>query len=240
MIEEFKNRPREEAREQIEDYIAVHGLKGYDRLPSERDLCTMWGYNRMTLRSAIQNLIMEGVLYNKKGSGTYVAPQKLNRNLQDLKSFSATVQETGRTLTTKVVSKRIIECNKQVSQKLCLTLGHQVFELIRIRNIDDEPILIETTYLDYEKHAGIDTHDFGSESLYAVLETNYGTIVSSGSEKVGITYATTEEAKLLAVGEGTPVFFLTGVVSDCENRPVEYFKTIARSDKMRFSSTLKR
>ena len=240
MIQEFRNRPREEAGEKIEHYILQNQLKPHDKLPSERDLCEMWGFNRTTLRSALLRLIQDGKLYNKRGSGTFVAPLKLNRNLQDLKSFSATVEETGRGLATDVLSKRVIESNKQIAKQLCIVLGHRVLELIRMRKIDGEPVMIETTYLDYERYQGLEQHDFSKESLYNVMEQNYGTSISNGTQKLSITYAEAHEAELLKVEEGRPLYYLTGLVKDEENIPVEYFKTVARVDKIRFSSTLTR
>ncbi|SHJ09212.1 GntR family transcriptional regulator [Clostridium amylolyticum] len=240
MIDEFRNRPREEASEKIEFYIIQNQLKPHDKLPSERDMCTMWGFNRTTLRGAIQNLIILGKLYNKKGSGTYVAPNKLERDLQDLKPFSATVSEAEKNLETKVVSKRILESTKQISQKLKILLGHKVLELIRVRIVDDEPIMIEISYLDYEKFQRLDEHDFSKESLYKVIEKNYDIKIEKGNEKIGITYATEDEAELLQIKEGEPLYFLTGVVTDDQGFPVEYFKSVSRADKIRFSSRLTR
>jgi hypothetical protein len=40
--------------------------------------------------------------------------------------------------------------------------------------------------------------------------------------------------------EGAPVIYQTGVVSDEENVPVDYFKSIARSEYIRFASVLVR
>ena len=76
-------RPREEATELIECYIRRMDLQPYERLPSERELCQLWNLNRSTLRNAIRKLTEEGRLYSVKGSGTYIAPSKLERNLQD-------------------------------------------------------------------------------------------------------------------------------------------------------------
>lgn len=238
MAQNHKISPREEAKEKLLEYMIGNSLKAHDKLPSERDFSSLWGVNRMTLRSAIQALITEGILYNKKGSGTFIAPEKLNRNLQDLKSFSETVKESGRTLRTLEISKRVIESNKQVSQKLCVTLGHPVLELVRVRYIDEEPVMIETTYMDYKKYKAIDHHDFSKESLYQVIETEYGISVDSGSEKISITFATEEEASLLEVKANEPLFFLTGTVLDEAQGVLEYFKTVARNDKIRFSSKL--
>lgn len=240
MIDEFRSRPREEASEKIEVYIIKNQLKPHDKLPSERGMCAMWGFNRTTLRGAIQNLITLGKLYNKKGSGTYVAPYKLERNLQDLKPFSETVREENKILETKVISKRILESTKQISQKLKILLGHKVLELIRLRIVEGEPIMMEFSYVDYEKFHGLEERDFSKESLYKVIEEDYGIVIEKGSEKIGITYATEDEAELLQIEEGDPLYFLTGVVTDTQGVPVEYFKSVSRSDKMRFSSKLTR
>ena len=52
----------------------------------------MWGLNRATLRAALRRLIELGRIYSLKGSGTYVAPPKLERNLQDAKSTTESVR----------------------------------------------------------------------------------------------------------------------------------------------------
>ena len=49
-------RPRDEATEYIECYILEKNLPPHAKLPSERDMCSMWGFNRTTLRSAISTL----------------------------------------------------------------------------------------------------------------------------------------------------------------------------------------
>ena len=98
-----RQKPRDEAIEKIENYIIQNHLKPGDRLPSERSMCDMWDFNRSTLRSAIKQLILEGKIYNKNGSGTYVSGEKLVRNLQDTDGFYQTVKRSGREITTKVV-----------------------------------------------------------------------------------------------------------------------------------------
>ena len=64
--------------------------------------------------------------------------------------------------------------------------------------------------------------------------------VHHGREEVGITYAAREEADCLEVEEGTPLFYLSGVSSDINDRPVEHFKSVVRADQVRFSSVLTR
>ena len=229
--------PRDEALERIKCYIAQNRLAPRTRLPGERELCALWGVNRATLRSAIQRLIKEGRLYSIKGSGTYVAPPKLERSLQDAKSTSESVRAAGFVLQNKVLDVRVLECSRSVSQKLQIPLGRKVFYLSRLRIIDGTPYMLEGCYVDWELCPGLEEHDYTTESLYRVLNS-HGVYPVQGEEQVGITYATEEEARHLRLEEGDHLFFLFCVTCERDGRPVDHFKSVARSDKVRFSTVL--
>lgn len=237
MEEKYKNHFRDEAIEKIEYYIIKNKIRPHEKIPSERDLCEMWGFNRTTLRFAIQRLVIEGKLYQKKGSGTYVSEPKLIRNLQNLSSLSEEVRGHNKTLTSKILDYRVIESNKETTKKLHLTLGSKIFVLTRMRYIDEEPVTIETSFMDYGRFSMLTNHDFSKESLYSVIEEE-GVTLTKGEESIGITYATNYEAELLNIEPGKAVFYVSGMVYDGEDQPVEYFKSIVTADKIKFSSVL--
>jgi GntR family transcriptional regulator len=239
VMEELKVSPRDEAAENIEGYIAFNKFEPHTKIPSERDLCEMWGFNRTTLRSAISRLIEEGKLYNRLGSGTFVAPPKVVRNLQDLKSLAEYSHEYGSVLTSKVISMNVLESNKKISQKLHIPLGRKIYELLRIRIFDNDPTSIDTSYVEFERFPNLERFDFAKESFYNVLKSEYNVKIVGGEEKIGITYASAVEAKSLSIPVETAVFFLNGIIWDEKEIPIEYFKSIVRSDKVRFASVLK-
>lgn len=240
MVHPHQLRPRDEAAELLECYIAEHQLQPHQKLPAERKLCELWQVNRSTLRSAIHKLVVEGKLYSKVGSGTFVAPPKLVRNLQDMEFMGSVAAKAGKRLTSRVIAMDVIESNKQISQKLKIPLGHRVFALSRLRFIDEVPTMIETGYINYNYCAGIEKYDFAERSLYETLVGDYDLDPIQGQEKLSITYTTGEEADLLQVPEGTAVFFLSGVSCGQLNQPIEYFKSVVRADQIRFSSMLTR
>lgn len=240
MKDTYRNRSRDEATEKIEYYIIKNKLAPHTKILSERDMCALWDFNRTTLRSAIQRLITEGKLYQKKGSGTYVAQPKLTRNLQDLTALSVSAKNSGRTITNKLLSIDIMETNKQLTQKLHLPLGHKVHALTRLRYLDGEPVTIENSFMDYERFPNLTNHSFEKESLYDIIENESGIQIMQGEERIGIAYATDYEAELLDIEPEKAVFYLSGVTYDGEGEPVEYFKSIVRADKIRFASVLKR
>ena len=77
----YKVQPSIEAMERLYNFISVNRLNANTRIPSERDLCEMWGISRSTLRQAIDSLVENGLLYRVRNTGVFVAPSKLIRNM---------------------------------------------------------------------------------------------------------------------------------------------------------------
>ncbi len=237
-MEQQRPRHRDEAVELIECYLHQQDFAPHAKLPSERDMCQMWGLNRTTLRTAIRRLMERGVLYALKGSGTYVAAPRLERNLQDAKSTTESVRSAGRKLKTRLLERQVIEAGPYLSEKLQVAEGSRVLFLRRLRIMDGIPYMIEINYVNLEYCPRLVDYDFSEESLFRAL--NYHHIYpSQGKESVGITYATVEEARLLQIPEGEHLFFLTGVTRDNRGVTLEFFKSVARSDMVRFSSILR-
>ncbi|MDF2682747.1 MAG: Transcriptional regulator, GntR family [Brevibacillus sp.] len=225
--------------EKIEAYISLNQLQAHDKLPSERELSSLWDVNRMTLRNAIERLIDEGVLYRLHGSGTYVAVKKINRNLWQFLSFSDAMKEAGLDAQTKVISLRIIEANKALAKTFSILLGTQVVELKRIRNVENEPFALEAIYIPYHLCPGIEHHDLEKESLYAILREVYGIELTRSKQEISITYLTEEEAAYLGVAAGEAAICTKVVTATDEKLPVEYTMEIARGDRCKFSTILK-
>lgn len=232
-------KPREEVVEKVEYFIDQNQLRPHDKLPSERQLCDVLGTSRTTLRSAIKRLIIEGVIYSKRGAGTFVAPRKLVRNLQDMESLSKSAMAVNKVLSTKVLYADIIECNKELSKRMKLTLGSKIYCLQRLRLIDGIPAMLELAYIEYSLCKGIERYDFSQESLYQTLEEVYNVKIDHGSESLSVTYVSEQEGELLDVENGTPVFYITGNVFTVDEKTIEFYKSIVRADQIRFSSVLK-
>jgi GntR family transcriptional regulator len=104
--------------------------------------------------------------------------------------------------------------------------------------MDEVPFMLETTCVDYTLCPGIENYDFSGESLYHVLEHDFKIRVDHGVEQVGITLVGEEESTLLEIPAGRAVFFISGASDTAQDRRVEYFESVIRSDQVRFISTL--
>ena len=237
--EKSRVRHRDEAVELIECYLQHHDLAPHAKLPSEREMCDMWDLNRATLRAALRRLIELGRIYSLKGSGTYVAPPKLERNLQDAKSTTESVRGAGHKLRTTLLEQDVILANPIVAKTMGIPEGQRVLYLRRLRIMDGVPYMVETNYVNLQVCPRLLDYDFRDESLYRVL--NYHNVFPcQGYESVGVTYATESEARHLQMEAGEPLYLLTGVANDQHGNAVEYFKSVARPDKVRFSSILRK
>ena len=121
-MKEYTPRPREAAYEQVCAYILENHLKPYDLLPTEREMCERWGFNRCTLRSALKRLVSEGQLTIKQGSGIRIAP-RFSRFVQGLQGFSEHALSNGHEVETRLLSFSTIECDihlaKRFNREIC-------------------------------------------------------------------------------------------------------------------------
>lgn len=222
----------------IECFIMENNLKPDDKLPSERSLCESSGASRTLVRAAINQLIQEGVLYSRIGSGTFIKRPKVCRQLQNYIPFKTTVENEGRKFSTSVLSFQKIESNKNIARHLHLTLGYPVYELRRLRFIDDDPFMIDVSYIDAKRFEKLNEYDFSKKSLYKVLEQVYHTRIHKGQEKTSITFASRFESSVLSIKEGEALFYISGLARDENDSPVEYAKVVVKKDQVKFSCYL--
>jgi GntR family transcriptional regulator len=237
-IEVYRSRPRDEIVERIECFILERQLKPGDQLPSERELCENWDCNRMTFRAAVKRLVAEGKIVTIPTTGNFVAPAKLERYLQDLTSFSDFVMQKGYHIDNRLISNCTIPATPKMAEKLKIPIGSDIFELVRLRLVDNAPITLETAHLPCSTFSGIQKYDFERLSLYSVLERKYSVTFGGGTEEISLTFADTNEAELLQVEEGEALFYLKGLTWDENKEPVEIIKSVSRTDRLSFAGVL--
>ncbi|MBS1251847.1 MAG: HTH-type transcriptional repressor YvoA [Anaerolineales bacterium] len=205
------------------------------RLPSETELCQTFGISRTVVRQALRELEYEGLLYREQGKGTFVAEPKISESLmQDLSGFYEDMVAQGLTPVTKVLMREVQPATGKVADYLQVEPGDKVIVVERLRSIDDEPILLVTTYLPYDICPELVEEDWGAQSLYALLEDKYGFELSHGRRTIEAVAADQYESELLSIEEGAPLILLDSVSYLEDGRPIEYYHAVHRGDRSRF------
>jgi GntR family transcriptional regulator len=227
-------------RENLRELIRSEDLPEGALIPSERELSDIYGVNRLTVRQAITELVNEGLLDRRRGIGTFVANHKIAHPMPDLAGFSERMLRTGHKPGGKVLSLTTQHPARSVAQALKIPLDGYVVSVVRLRLVDDEPIMLETCALPADLVPGLRAEDLDDQSLYRVLATRYGIQMVEAEEVLEPVSLTSYEAQILDTETGRPALLVEGIVFTNERKPVEFTKSLVRGDKARFYFRLHR
>ena len=221
----------------ITDRIAAGDLRPGDSLPSERDIATMTGLSRVTVRKALQTLVEAGQVFQRRGSGTFVAPPvtRIEQSLSQLTSFSQDMARRGMTARSVWISRAIHTPTPDEMMALGLGAQDSVARLERVRVADDMPLAIERAVL---SSAVLPVPTVVEQSLYAVLET-LGMRPVRALQRISAANVGARDAKLLQVAEGVAVLRIERVSYLATGRVVEVTRSIYRGDAYDFAAELR-
>lgn len=126
--------------------LIADGLSVGATIPSERELCEEFGVSRMTVRQAVDALVVEGLLERVQGRGTFVAQPKVDLQPR-LASFPEEMRRRGMEPSVEVLSAARTAAPRQVADALELPEGAEVHHLRRLRLADGLPMAVEENWV---------------------------------------------------------------------------------------------
>jgi len=204
-----------------------------DALPSERKLIELTGTSRVTIRKAIDQLIAEGLLFRRQGSGTYIA-EPIEQSGEELTGFTADAKHRGEMPSSLWLVRAVAAPTEDEAKHLRIGLSNQVARLGRVRVSNGEPLAIEHAVVPI---ALLPDPDSVKESLYEVLRKN-GNHPVSGTQKLCAALATPTEAGLLSIAENSEILRIERNTFLADGTPVEYTRSAYRGDKYAFVTAL--
>jgi GntR family transcriptional regulator len=204
-----------------------------EALPAERILTTITGYSRVTVRRAIEELLREGILSRRHGSGTYVT-RRIEQPLSVLAGFSEDIRSRGLRPGSVWLSRALASPTPEERLALGLRPQEKVVRLSRVRTADDDPLAIEHAVVPAE---ALPSPDAVGVSLYAALaERGFRPI--NGVQRLRAALATPEEARLLLIPAGSAILRIERRGFLESGRPVELTTSAYRGDRYDFMSTM--
>ena len=220
-----------ELRKQIQQGL----LKENEQILTEKELSAKYNVSRITVRKAIEILSDEDLLTSKQGMGTFVTGKRLVRSLNTLMSFSQNCIQNGQKPGTKFLSADIVDAMPNDLKYLHLQEGDKVIRIFRLRYCDDVPVMLEENHFS-RKFAFLLSGD-RTQPLFSTLSA-HNIILKTGTKKIGICYATEDEAEKLGVKENEALIFMRDTCSDAEGNPVYYGKNIINADRYTYELQL--
>lgn len=204
-------------------------------LPSERTLSELLNVSRVTARKAIDQLVDQGLVVRRRGSGNYIAP-RIEQPLSNLTSFSEQLQQRGYTPKSRWLKRAIVTASADEQMSLALSPSSKVARLERLRMADDVVMAYEVSVL--PQHIVPKPEAIG-DSLYAFLEST-GKAPARALQHIRAMNAPAELAQQLEVPEGQAVLFITRIAYLDSGEAVELTHSYCRSDHYDFVAEMRR
>jgi GntR family transcriptional regulator len=219
-------------RKALSEEIATGRWKPGDRLPSEPDICKHFDVSRTTVRQALAELEVEGMIRRDKGRGTFVAlPRTASWFLQSSHGFFDEAKGDGHEVVSRVLRSEIAPLGAWACDALELSEGERGVVLERLRWVDGRVVMFVETYLPKRFADAVLDADLEGGSLYRTLEERMGCRVASGRRVVEATTAEEKLATMLEISPGSPLLYVESVSYDEAGEPFECYRAWHRADR---------
>lgn len=213
--------------------IASGAYKPHSKLPSQRDLGDDFGLSHMTVRRAINELIQEGLIYARQGSGLFVAEPKRDAELGPLIGFTEDMKLRGMAASSRLLDRRIVSASTMLATTLRVVVGQPLVFLRRLRFADNEPMGIQSTFLPASLVPGLLDIELENISLYELLRTRFAVRMVDAQTSASAELASEEEAELLQLPLPAALLVTEQVTFIEGGQPIEFARSLYRGDRYR-------
>jgi GntR family transcriptional regulator len=227
----------------IQEYIAELILSGKllpdTKIQSEREFSEDLGVSRMTVRKAITELVNEGLLERKHGSGTYVAKPKVTYESRELVNYVQAMQQRNISVASQLLEFGEIAASRRLSELLEIEIGSPIYRVSILRFANRVPVVLERGFFPCERCPKLEEWDLEKSSIYDLLVSVYNSHPGRISQTVEAVVAGDTVAQQLRVDEGFPLLMLSRIIYGKENeKPVVFSQDFLRSDYARIHADI--
>lgn len=179
-----------------------------DLLPSENELCQLYGMTRPTVRQSLSNLANDGYIRKHQGKGSIV--HQLPREIGIL-SVSGTTSAVGdMNLKTRIIVKPEL---RQWTGDFIFPLSELEREsgyvyMERLRLLDNAPVFYDISFLPNINLPRITGRQFENRSLFQILREHYHIEIRGGEQRIKAIPASAKISRFLKVEKGKAVLHL--------------------------------
>ncbi|MEK6582601.1 MAG: GntR family transcriptional regulator [Nitrospirota bacterium] len=209
------------------------------KIPTEEELCKIYGVSKAPVRAAILELVRQGYLMRQQGKGTFVCKKVISEGLTMLTSFRELMLEAGINFSTEVLAQTVMMPTDDLDIKLNIPENKHVIYIKRLRTVDNEPVLLQEAYIPYHICPPLLNEDVANNSLFDIFEKKHGIKITKVKDYIEIIYLNADESRRLGLSEGSAALLLTQHFYAGDTQ-IMYMRSVKRPDRFRFLIELER
>lgn len=218
-------------RQRILDGVYAPGT----RVPTEAEFVREFGVSAITIRRAMRDLTMEGLLIGRQGLGVFVADhQRIVRAVGThlRASLADEIRRSGAAAGVKAMSSVLVPAPHVVADRLGLRTGTVVYRHEKLLLADHEPIGFDVTYL--PRKIGDPVREAISGEFIVDVLRDRGVAMDHIDYEFQGGVTSEEEAAVLGVPVGFPLLVVNYIVIGPEGRPIVTGRNASRSDRFTY------
>ncbi|MCM0647624.1 trehalose operon repressor [Clostridium swellfunianum] len=209
-------------------------LEANSKLPSESELMEGYGVSRDTVRKALNLLEQKGYIQKLQGKGSFVLDiNRYDFPVSGLISFKELAQKMNMKAKTTVKKLELFEPDSFLKNDMDLAEEGKVWEVIRIRQIGDQKIILDKDYLS-EKFVPNLTVDICENSIYEHLEKSLGLKIGYAKKEITVQACTEEDKAYLDLKGYDMIVVVRSHVYLEDTSLFQYTESRHRPDKFKF------
>ena len=211
----------------------------YQKMPSESELIKSFGVSRITVRQALRDLHLEGLIFTSQGKGTFASKPKATQDVKYLQGFAEAMGPKGYEATARLVSIREMAPSREVKSKLKVLAKEPVVEVIRVRYLNREPVSVDSSYFPLAIGRKLFSKDMSGD-IFPLLENELGLELGLAEVSLEARPADASTAKLLGSESGCPIMWVQRLTYDRLGEPVDFEYLAFRGDTYKYQFQIER
>lgn len=207
------------------------------QIPDELTLCKEFDCSRMTIKKALDLLVQEGLIYRKRGQGSFTMANASNNHrlsLQERELLGLSRSTKGKS-TSKVLEFNLMFASKKIADILNIQENDPIYNILRLRLIDGEPYVCERTYMPTNLITGL-SEDILKKSIYDYIENTLGYRIASAQKTTRADISSEEDHTYLNLKDIEPVLEIEQIAYLDNGVPFEYSISRHRYDAFEFTT----
>lgn len=225
----------------IIDNIQSGEIKDNDKLPTESELCAKFGISRSTVRQALNELEEENYIYKIHGKGSFALSGYIKQPAGKLRSFSDEITDLGHKPGAQLMDKKMGKADSETARNLNIQEGDPVFQVIRLRFIDDEIFSLNFSSFSLGIFPDLTSVDFNAASMMEEIQSKLHCEAVHATLTLEATATMPEIAEVIERKVGSPLLLMkrtTYIKRNQVESPLEFVQVYFVPDKYKYEVQL--